>query len=132
MEEKQSEVIVIRTWASAYCKRVELALKLKGIPFKCEEVDLSDKSEFLLRHNPVHKKVPVLVHNGNPIAESLVILEYIDEFWNNSPKLFPEDPYQKSKVRFWANFFDQKVMSYSKALYYFLSQRYNFRICCHY
>ncbi|PON67058.1 S-crystallin [Trema orientale] len=110
MEEKQSDVLVIDTLASAYCKRVELALKVKGIPYKSLEEDLSNKSELLLSYNPVHKKVPVLVHNGNPISESLVILEYIDEYWNNSPKLLPEDPYQRAKVRFWATFFDQKVI----------------------
>ena len=109
MGENQSEVVLIGTCTSSYCKRVELALKLKGIPYKYIEEDLSNKSKLLLHHNPVHKKVPVLVHNGKAIAESLVILEYIDEQWNNSPKLLPDDPYQRAKVRFWANFYDQKV-----------------------
>ncbi|XAR65187.1 Glutathione transferase [Bertholletia excelsa] len=106
--EKQSEEVVFGTWASAYCTRVTLALKLKGIPYQYVEEDLTNKSELLIQYNPVHKKVPVLVHEGKPIAESLVILEYIDEFWINSPKLLPEDPYKRAKVRFWANFYDQK------------------------
>ena len=97
------------TWASAFCKRVELALKLKGIPYVYVEEDLTNKSESLLHYNPVHKKVPVLVHNGKPISKSLVILEYIDECWNNAPKLLPEDPYQRAKVRFWVNYFDHQV-----------------------
>ncbi|PON67059.1 S-crystallin [Trema orientale] len=98
IEGKQSEVVLIRTWASSYCKRVELALKLKGIPYEYVQEDLANKSELLLHHNPVHKKVPVLVHKGKAIVESLVILEYIDEHWNNSPILLPIDPYQRSKV----------------------------------
>ncbi|KAF4375233.1 hypothetical protein CsatB_018839 [Cannabis sativa] len=110
MEDKQSEVILIGIWRSSYCQRIELALKLKGIPHKYVEEDLSNKSELLLHHNSIHKKVPVLIHNGKPIAESLVILEYIDEHWNNSPKLFPDDPYLRAKLRFWANFYDQKIM----------------------
>lgn len=119
---KQNEVVLFGTWASPYCNRVEVALKLKGIPYEYVEEDLANKSESLLHYNPVHKKVPVLVHNGKPMADSLVILEYIDDCWKNAPKLLPEDPYQRAKVRFWANFYDQKVgfVIFSFLLFYFL------------
>ena len=73
------------------------------------EEDLTNKSELFLSLNPVHKKVPVLVQNGKSIAESLI--EYIEECWNTTPKLLPEDPYQRAKVHFWANYYDQKVGS---------------------
>ncbi|KAL5553841.1 hypothetical protein UlMin_041242 [Ulmus minor] len=109
-ENQREEVLVFGTWANSISGRVEIALKLKGIPYEYVEEDLSNKSELLLRYNPVHKKVPVLVHKGRPIAESLVILEYIDENWPNSPKLLPQDPYQRAKVRFWANYYDQKII----------------------
>ena len=113
MEEKKGEVVLFGTWASTFCTRVELALKLKGISYEYVEEDLTNKSELFLSLNPVHKKVPVLVHNGKSIAESLIILEYIEECWNTTPKLLPEDPYQRAKVRFWANYYDQKVSSFS-------------------
>lgn len=95
---------------SPYSKRVELALKLKGIPYKFVEEDLNNKSPLLLEYNPVYKKIPVLVHNGKPISESLIILEYIDETWkNNGPRLLPEDPYKRAQIRFWVSFFQQQV-----------------------
>ncbi|KAL5826417.1 hypothetical protein ACOSQ3_018268 [Xanthoceras sorbifolium] len=110
MEEQGSEVVLIGFWASTYCHRVELALNIKGIPYEFVEEDLSNKSDLLIQYNPVHKKVPVLVHKGKAIAESLVILEYIDDCWDNTPKLLPQDPHERAKIRFWANFYDQKLL----------------------
>ncbi|PON67057.1 S-crystallin [Trema orientale] len=110
--ENNDEVVVFGTWANSLSGRVEIALKLKGIPYKYVEEDLANKSDLLLHYNPVHKKVPVLVHKGRPISESLVILEYIDEYWstNNTPKLLPQDPYERAQIRFWAHFYDHKVI----------------------
>ncbi|KAL3748460.1 hypothetical protein ACJRO7_009666 [Eucalyptus globulus] len=109
MAGEENRVVLHGTWASLYGKRVELALKVKGIEYEFVEEDLTDKSEALLRYNPVHKKVPVLVHNGKPIAESLVIIEYIDETWKEGPRLLPQDPYERAKVRFWAGFLHQQL-----------------------
>ena len=107
--EEENKVKLHGMWASTYVKRVEVVLRAKGIPYEYIEEDLSNKSQLLLKYNPVHKKVPVLVHNGNPIAESSVILEYIDETWTQSPRLFPDDPYERAQVRFWASFIQQQV-----------------------
>ncbi|CAI0540417.1 unnamed protein product [Linum tenue] len=105
------EIKLLGTWASPFSHRIELALKLKGLQFHYLEEDLSNKSQLLLQSNPVHRKIPVLIHNGNPISESLVIMEYIDETWQHQNPLLPKDPYARAVARFWAKFIDEKVIN---------------------
>ncbi|KAJ8750467.1 hypothetical protein K2173_015607 [Erythroxylum novogranatense] len=102
-------VKLLGTWASPFSRRIEIALKLKGIQYEYSEENLSDKSPLLLKYNPVHKKVPVFLHNGKPVAESLVILEYIDETWKDHP-ILPKHPYDRAIARFWAKFVDEKIL----------------------
>ncbi|CAK8541792.1 unnamed protein product [Lathyrus sativus] len=108
MATNQEEVKIIGVVESAFVMGVRIALKLKGIEYEFLEDDLDNKSELLLKYNPVYKKVPVFVHNGKPISESLVIIEYIDETWKQNP-ILPSDPYQKAQVRFWSRFIQDKI-----------------------
>ncbi|RVW56600.1 Glutathione S-transferase U8 [Vitis vinifera] len=79
------EVKLFGMWASPFSRRIEVALKLKGVQYEYIEEDLSNKSPSLLKHNPIHKQIP-----HNPIL--------------------PTDPYEKAMARFWAKFVDEKLL----------------------
>jgi len=108
-------------WVNPYAMRVKLALAAKGVSYTCipQELGPNNKSPLLLQSNPVHKKVPVLLHNHKPVCESLIICEYVDEAFPAASAvvvgnkkvhdLLPKDPYLRATARFWADFGDKKV-----------------------
>ncbi|KAK3198415.1 hypothetical protein Dsin_021830 [Dipteronia sinensis] len=103
------ELILLDFWPSMFGIRVRIALAEKGLKYEYRDEDLKNKSPLLLQMNPVHKKIPVLIHNGKPICESAIIVEYIDEVWHDKSPLLPSDPYQRSQARFWVDFIDKKL-----------------------
>ncbi|XP_047982715.1 probable glutathione S-transferase parA [Salvia hispanica] len=103
------KVILLDHFASSFGMRARVALAAKGVEYEYSEQDLFNKSQLLLQSNPIHKQIPVLIHNGKPVCESLIILEYIDEVWNQEYPLLPPHPYQRSQARFWAHYIDKKL-----------------------
>lgn len=105
-----NEVILLDFWASPYGMRAKIALAEKGVTYQRIEQDLQNKSELLLSMNPVYKCIPVLIHNNKPVCESLFVVQYIDEVWNqNNTFLLPSESCLRAQALFWADFIDKKV-----------------------
>ncbi|KHG06513.1 putative glutathione S-transferase [Gossypium arboreum] len=111
------KVVLLDFWPSPFGMRVRTALAVKGIKYEYKEEDLSNKSDLLLKMNPIHKKIPVLIHNGKPICESLIQVQYIDEIWPHKSPLLPTDPYQRAIAKFWADFVEKKIYDLGKKVW---------------
>ncbi|XP_037409806.1 glutathione S-transferase U17-like isoform X1 [Triticum dicoccoides] len=110
-KQETAAVRVLGRWPSPFVIRVLIALGLKGVDHELVEEEAGNKSELLLASNPVHKKIPVLLHHGRPVSESLIIVQYVDEAWaSQAPALIPSDPYARAAERFWAQYVDDKAL----------------------
>lgn len=108
-----SDVKLLGIWACPYVNRAQLALSIKSIEYEFIEDIPYKKSEMILKYNPVHKKIPVLIHGNKPVCESLIIVEYIDDAWATGPSILPSDAYDRALARFWTSYIDNKVHSFS-------------------
>lgn len=106
---EEGQVKLLGSTLSPFVLRVSIALALKGIDYELIEEKTQNKSQLLLQSNPVHKKIPVLIHNGKPVCESMIIVQYIDEAWDKAPNFLPKHPYDRAIARFWAAFVDDKL-----------------------
>lgn len=82
--------------------RVRIALHLKGLDFETRAVHLvrgggEQHSDSYVVLNPM-RHVPILEHQGQTIAESVAILEYLEVVFPATP-LIPNEPYLAARMR---------------------------------
>lgn len=107
--EKNVGLVLLSSSMSPFGQRCSIALAEKGLPHEYVEEDLAAKSDLLLRSNPIYKQIPVLLHDGRTVIESLIILQYLDEAFPSTRPLLPGDPYERARARFWADYVDKKL-----------------------
>ena len=84
-----------------YVQRAAIILTEKGVPFERVTIDLANTPGWFLEISPLGK-VPVLLVDGEPVFESAVIVEYLEE---TQPKpLHPADPLRRAQHRSWMEF----------------------------
>ncbi|MBC7742412.1 MAG: maleylacetoacetate isomerase [Bdellovibrionaceae bacterium] len=83
--------------------RVRIALHLKNLKFEYIPVHLINEGGE--QNNPEYRKinptggVPTLMHDQKAISQTVAILEYLDEAFPETQRLYPSDPFAKAKVR---------------------------------
>jgi glutathione S-transferase len=85
---------------SPFAWRVWLALEHKGIAYEAKRLsfDAGDTKAPEFRALNPRGKVPLIVHDGRPVRESLVILDYLEEAVPAKP-LLPADPHARALAR---------------------------------
>jgi glutathione S-transferase len=101
---------------SNYHNKVRIALLEKGVPFEEDaSCSPSQKDEWLAR-SPLGK-VPILeLDGGRRLAESEVILEYLEDAYPQKP-LLPRDPFERAKVRELVTFIELHLELVARRLY---------------
>ena len=90
-------------WRSSACYRVRIALNLKGLPYETVPVHLlKDGGE---QHKPgfhdvnPQELIPVLMHGGRLLRQSLAIMEYLDENFDTKRPLMPSVARDRQRCR---------------------------------
>jgi maleylacetoacetate isomerase len=90
-------------WRSSACYRVRIALNLKQLPYQSLPIHLvKDGGE---QHSPEFHElnpqelIPVLMHGGRMLRQSLAIIDYLDENFDTSRPLMPSVARERQRVR---------------------------------
>jgi glutathione S-transferase len=97
----RSQLVLVSHALCPYVQRAAIALTEKGIDFERVDIDLADKPDWFLEVSPLGK-TPVLLVDGQPIFESAVICEYLED--TEMPRLHPGDPLERARHRGWIEF----------------------------
>lgn len=103
-----TDIILYHALFSTCSQKVRYLLAIKGLAYESKLVSLPDAEHlenWYLAINP-NGVVPSLVHHGEPIIDSSVICEYLDEVFPEIP-LTPSDPVLRARMRAWMRYFEE-------------------------
>jgi maleylacetoacetate isomerase len=86
---------------SSASHRVRIALNLKSLPYRQQSHHLrkgEQRASDYLRVNP-QGFIPALADGDVVVTQSVAIVEYLEEAYPDTPRLLPEDPAGRARVR---------------------------------
>lgn len=95
---------------STCSQKVRFLLAVKGIEWEGVELDLRRGDQLQPEFLKINPKglVPVLIHDGNVVPESNIIIEYLNEVYPEPPSL-PADTAGRAKIRWWMKKLDDGI-----------------------
>lgn len=104
-----AEFVLHNASQSTCSQRVRYALHAKGLTFEEHKLDLFSGDQLkpaYLAINP-NGVVPALVHQGQPVIDSAVILEYLEDIRPDDAPMRPGDPLAVARLRAMMRFVDE-------------------------
>ena len=104
-----SEFVLYNAPQSTCSQRVRFVLNAKHLPFEEHRLDLFSGDQLkpdYLAINP-NGVVPALLHNGDAVIDSAVIMEYLDEVRPEDSRFTPEDPVARARMRSMMRYIDE-------------------------
>ena len=94
---------------SVCAQKVRLTLAEKGLPWDGHLLELNGDhlTPEYLKINP-NGVVPTLVHDGNIVVESTVIMHYLDDLFPDPP-LMPRDPLDRARAHLFKKLMDEYI-----------------------
>ena len=90
---------------SPFVRKVRCVLTEKQVAYELVATNPFDKSSEFLRRSPLGRIPALEDEEGRSLADSTVIAEYLEERFP-TPPLFPRDPYDRARVRWFDEYAD--------------------------
>ena len=90
---------------SPFVRKVRCVLTEKHVPYELIATNPFDKSGDFLKRSPLGRIPALEDERGRSLADSTVIVEYLEET-HPEPPVFPRDPYDRARVRWFDEYAD--------------------------
>lgn len=90
---------------SPFVRKVRCVLSEKQVPYELVATNPFDKGGDFLKRSPLGRIPALEDEQGRSLADSTVIAEYLEERFP-TPALFPRDPYDRARVRWFDEYAD--------------------------
>jgi len=90
---------------SPFVRKVRAVLAEKGVAYELVPTNPFEKSAEFLKRSPLGRIPALEDEQGRCLADSTVIVEYLEERFP-TPPLFPRDPYERARVRWFDEYAD--------------------------